>query len=117
MLWVSLGEPSSDRERKTMITRIEIPQDPAVLRRQLPLSQFRAALIQEQAEDAKSHAREAGVQLAEVLVAQEKKLEHLTSIEIDNYRQKYAVFKQETKTFLQAAKEALSFEMSWQYHS
>jgi hypothetical protein len=85
--------------------------------RQLPLKRFRAELHKDDKDDARSYARWAGMSLAEVLVSRDRRLELLTTIEIEKYRKQYSVFRSETPTFLSACRSALAFEMSWQYHS
>jgi ribosomal protein L15E len=73
-------------------------------------------MTKERKQEVRSHARESGASLAEVLVTKHKKMELLTEIEIENYRRAYQVFRCERPTFLAACRKAIQFEKSWQFN-
>lgn len=90
--------------------------DSQIAVRQLPLKQFRAMLVKDDAREAQTHASEAGCLLAEVIVRQKVDLSEMTSEQIDSYRRRYHVPKWQMTSFISACKAAIPFEKSWQYH-
>jgi hypothetical protein len=83
--------------------------------RQLPYPKFVEVITRERTDLQRSHARWAGMSLAEFVVGRHLKLEKLSPVKIEKMRKRYQVAPQFVKEMLAAAKATVQLEKVWQF--